>query len=234
MSTVKPCVRRLRARKAVLAVAAILVGNSSSFSQQVVHDARGFECGFIYEKTKGGKSGKASCSYTGERVFGTSSRSFPPREHCDTKEVFDFEDIRLRIDLQVNNVVWEREEGLAPFAIAEMIGYYMRKENISREQATRKVMERPQPPWKQVTYHIFHVYKGDEFVSFDPVTQTIPKDPTSMPVYTITFGWNVSNNLYSIFIPDNGVNGDAILSHYVADGTSSWVNLRFGKCRVLK
>jgi hypothetical protein len=33
-------------------------------------------------------------------------------------------------------------------------------------------------------------------------------------------------------IPDNGTNGDAILSHYVADGSSSWVNLRFGKCRV--
>jgi hypothetical protein len=75
--------------------------------------------------------------------------------------------------------------------------------------------------------------KGDEFVSRDPVTQA-PKEPRNMPVYTITFGWNVSNDLYSIFIPDNGTNADAILSHYVADGSSSWVNLRFGKSRILK
>jgi hypothetical protein len=115
-----------------------------------------------------------------------------------------------------------------------MIDYYMRKENIGREEATRKVTQRPPPSWKQMTYDIFHVYKGDEFVSHDPVTQALPKVPRNMPVYTVTFGWNVSNTLYSIFIPDNGTNGDAILSHYVADGGSSWVNLRFGKCRVLK
>ena len=110
----------------------------------------------------------------------------------------------------------------------------MRKENIRREEATRKVMQRPPLLWKEMTYRIFHVHKGDEFVSYDPVTKTLPKVPRRMPVYTITFGLNAGNNLYSIFIPDNGTNGDAILSHYVADGGSSWVNLRFGKCRVLK
>jgi hypothetical protein len=142
--------------------------------------------------------------------------------------------VALRIDLEANNVVWEREEGLAPFAVSQMIDYYMRKENIKREEATRKVMQRPQLPWKQLTYRIFHVYKGYEFVSHDPVTQALPKEPRNMPVYTVMFGWNSGNTLYSIFIPDNGTNGDAILSHYVADGGSSWVNLRFGKCRVLK
>jgi hypothetical protein len=158
----------------------------------------------------------------------------PSREHCYTKEIFSYEDIRLRIDFDANNVVWEHEDGLAPFAVPQMIDYYMRKENIKREEAARRVMQRPQLGLKQLTYHILYVYKGDEFVSYDPATQTLPKEPRNMPVYTITFGLNVANNLYSIFIPDNGTIGDAILSHYVADGGSSWVNLRFGKCRTLK
>jgi hypothetical protein len=45
---------------------------------------------------------------------------------------------------------------------------------------------------------------------------------------------STSDNLYSLFIPDNGTNGDAILSRYWADGGSSWVSHRFGKCRVQK
>jgi hypothetical protein len=225
---------QLQKRKIALAIAALLVGNDQGYSQQVVHDARGFECGFIYEKTKGGKSGEASCSYTGERVFSTSSRPFPPREHCDTKEVFSFEDVNLRIDLGANRVVREREGGLAPFAVSQMIDYYMRKENIGKDEATRKVTKRPQLSPKQLTYRIFHVHKGGEFVSHDPVTQALPKEPKNMPVYTVTFGWDGGNNFYSLFIPDNGTVGDAILSHSVADGASSWVNLRFGKCRILK
>jgi hypothetical protein len=184
---------QLQKRKIALTVAAILAGNSCGFCQQVVHDARGFECGFIQEKTKGGKSGEASCSYTGEKVFSNTSRSFPPQEHCDTKKVFGFEDVNLRIDLEANSVVWEREEGLAPFALSQMIDYYMRKEHIGREEATRKATERPQS-WKQMTYHIFYVHKGDESVSRDPVTQALPKLPRSMPVYTIMFGFNVSND----------------------------------------
>jgi hypothetical protein len=235
MSTVKPHVRRLHKRQIVLAVATILVGNRYGFSQPVVHDARGFECGFIYEKTKDGKSGEASCSYTPDRVFSNASRSFSSKEYCDIKEVFEFEDIRLRIDFETNKVVWEHEEGLAPFAISQMIDHLMRKEHIGREEATRKVTQPKPPLWRQPwTYRILHVDKGDEFVSHDPITQSLPKEPRHMPVYTITFGWSSGNTLYSLFIPDNGTNADAILSHYVADGTSSWVNMRFGKCRVLK
>ncbi len=224
-------------RTIVLAVAAILVGNSYGFSQQVVHDARGFECGFIYDKTKRGKSGDASCSYTGERVFGIA-HSLPPWEHCKTEQVFDFKDVKLRIDFEANNVVWEQQEGLAPFAIPQMIDYYMREEHIGREEAARKV-NKPPPPWKQIplTYEIFHVYKGEAFVSSDPITQTLPKEPKYMPVYTVTFGTNYKlpgNDLYSLFIPDNGIDGNAIMSHYVADGSDSWISMRFGKCRALK
>jgi hypothetical protein len=236
MSTVKkPHVRRLQKRKVALAVAAILVGNSYGFSQEVVHDARGFECGFIYEKTKGGKSGAASCSYAPDKVFSNISRSFSPGEFCDIKEVFEFEDIRLRIDFDADKVVWEHEEGLAPFAIPLLVDHLMRKEHIGKAEATKKVTQPKPPLWRQPwTYRIFYVHKGDEFVSHDPVTQSLPKQPTHMPVYTVTFGYISGNTLYSLFIPDNGGNVDAILSRYWANGTSSWISMRFGKCRALK
>lgn len=220
----------------VIALAAVtfLVSAGQSSSQEVVHDARGFQCGFIYDKTKGGKSGEASCSYTGDKVFSTLDRPFPPREHCETKEVFRFEDIRLRVDFTSDEVVWEPENGLVPFAVSRMIEYYMRKEKIGREEAALKVKQRPEPLLKERKYRIFYVYKGDTFVSHDPITQGLPKQPRNMPVYTVVFGWNASNNLYSLFVPGDGTNGEAILSHFVADGSSSWVNLRFGKCRIIK
>jgi hypothetical protein len=115
-----------------------------------------------------------------------------------------------------------------------MIDHYMRRENLKREEAARKVLQRPELPGKRMTYRIFHVYKGDEFVSSGPITLTLPKEPRNMPVYTITFGLNVSNRPHSIFIPDNGTGDGAILTHYVSDGASSWINMRFGRCRTLK
>src|SRR5689334_15550069 len=110
-----------RQRSAIITATILTVGSPAV--AQVVHDARGFDCGFLYEKTKGGKSGEATCSYTGEQVFATGH---PAGEHCYTQNVFQFEDIKLRVDLASSNVTWEREKGLAPFAVTQMIEHYMR------------------------------------------------------------------------------------------------------------
>jgi hypothetical protein len=219
--------------QAALFIAAVLISNSSAFAQKVVHDARGFECGFVYEKTKGGKSGAASCSYTGETVFSSASRSLPRNEHCYSETVFSYEDFNLQVDLAANKVVWDREDGLAPFAFARMVEYYMRTDKLGKEEATRRATKRSPVP-KQVTYDILGMQKGDEFVSQDPITQSLPKEPRSMPVYTLTFGSNDNNSLFTLFVPDDGANRSAILSRYWANGTSSWVSMRFGKCRVLR
>ncbi|YBW37785.1 hypothetical protein ACMYR2_0275 [Nitrobacter sp. TKz-YC01] len=132
----------LEGHRAALVIAVVFIGYSSAFAQNVVHNARGFECGFIYEKTKNGKSGDASCSYTGETVFSSASRSLPRNEHCYTKNVFSYEDFNLQIDLAASKVVWDREDGLAPFAFTRMVEYYMRTEKIGKEEATRRVAVR--------------------------------------------------------------------------------------------
>ena len=93
-------------------VSAVFCINDATAQQQAMHDARTFDCGFIYDKTKTGKSGNATCTFNPEKVF-SALKSFPAQEHCETKSVFNYEDIRLKIDLVTNNVRYEREEGLA-------------------------------------------------------------------------------------------------------------------------
>ncbi|WP_340672518.1 hypothetical protein [Bradyrhizobium ottawaense] len=224
----------LRKRQLALSTVAVLASVVSGVCQEVVHDARGFECGFVYEKTKDGKSGEASCSNSAERVFSNISKTYSSKELCKVENVYSFDDIKLRLDFASNTALWEHEQGLAPFAILRMTEYYMRKDNLGRQDALRKATERPQGGPKQISYRILQVLKGDDFVSYDPVTQGLPKEAKRMPVYTVTFGYSFGNTLFSLFVPDNGAPAEAILTRYWADGGSSWVNIRFGKCRVLR
>jgi hypothetical protein len=64
--------------KVFIAVIGVLMYCDEVLAQQPKHDATGFECAFIYDKFKGGKSGDASCSYEGENVFSApTGRRFP-------------------------------------------------------------------------------------------------------------------------------------------------------------
>jgi hypothetical protein len=196
-------------------------------AQQDEHAATEFECGFVYEKTKGGKSSDASCSYNGEYVFGTPSLPFPASEHCKTEPTHKYKDfVNFRIDLLAKDITWDTHIGSSPFRVLERIEYYMRTEKLSREEATRKA---------QVTYNIqsgfkiFNVNKIYDTYFNDEITQADLKTPKYVPAYLITFGDKGSN--YSIYIA--GQSGRAILSKYDSDHTgNSWVNLRFGKCRI--
>lgn len=115
-----------RKQRILLAMTVVCWCVSDGVAQQVVHDAQGFECGFIYGRAEREKSGDATCSYNVERVFSSKVNPLPPTlEHCKTEEVFEFKDLRLKIDLTKKTVVFKRDEGLAPFAMKEMIDYYM-------------------------------------------------------------------------------------------------------------
>jgi hypothetical protein len=198
----------------------------SALGQQ--YDTKGFECGFIYDKFKGGKSSEAACSYDGEKVFGTAGEPFPARLHCKTESVGGFHDlINFRIDLAANTVTWDDQYGLSAFYQLEMIKYYMQTQKISEAEATAKV----KGPWRLIHYafNIRHTEKIYDHIHTDEINRELLKTPQHVPAYLITFGDEDSN--YSLYIP--GKNNNAILSEYVGDNDASWVNLRFGKCRKL-
>lgn len=192
----------------VLTVAHSIFYLALGIAQETKDDVRGFECGFIYEKTPKGKSGDASCSYSADKVFSSSSESFSAREHCKTKKIFGFEDIRLRVDLLTQQVTYDREEGLAPHAFEQMVAFYMQKDKISKEEAIRKASKKPAFNGT-TTYSLFHFQKHRTSTSYDPITQTRLKDYKIAANYSVVFGFGSADSVYSIFIPENG---DAILS----------------------
>ena len=201
--------------------------NSQPAVIPAVHDARGFVCGFISDKVKDGRSGDASCSYNADKVF---VPPLPFNQHCKTKSVFDFEDVRLQLDFGTNTVEWKKDDGLAPFAVQRMTDHYMRKENLPRDQAERRATERA-PFMRDFTYKILHVQKSEDSSYLDPITKAPRTQPKNDALYTISFGYIFGHTVYTLFIPENG---NSILTRYWSDDEWSWVNHRFGKCRAIK
>jgi hypothetical protein len=217
----------MAAKVFIAAIGLVMCCFGKALAQHAKHDATGFECGFIYDKFKGGKSSKAACSYEGEKVFSVPGGSgFPANEHCKTEPVTGYTDlINFRIDLSKNKVTWEEQYGLAPFYEPEMIEYIMRTEKLSREEATKRV----KGPYSATTYdfNIYHTERIYDTIFVDEVTRKHLDPPRYVPAYLITFG--EMGRGYSVYV--SGKDSHAILSEYVSDGDATWINLRFGKCR---
>src|SRR6266481_4969232 len=154
-------------RLLLIFVAASLSGSCAEAAQQVQQ----FECGFIYEKMEGGKSGAATCSYTGENVFAVAKEHAPTNEHCRTEPNSGYEDlVNFRIDLTTNKVAWDDQTGLSPFYEPHMIEYYMRHENISKEAATEKVAKSKGSV--HYDFNILHTDRIADKTHVDEITQS--------------------------------------------------------------
>jgi hypothetical protein len=196
-----------------------------SVAQQDEHNPKAFECGFVYSKVKEGKSGEATCSYTAEKVVSNPSEHFPPNEHCKTEPVFEYKDLtNFQIDLATNRVTWDEEDGLASFEVPGMIEYYMRKQKISKEEAIAKARSKIR---LRSECNIYSINKISDRTDTDEISRAPLDRPKYTPAYVITFGDSYTN--YSIYISSK--TNSAILSEYASNNESSWVNLRFGKCR---
>jgi hypothetical protein len=214
----------IRQFKLLLAIAATMGSICHAAAQQ----AQQFECGFIYQKMEGGKSGSAACSYLGEKVFSRPRAPFSSKEHCQTEDNANYDDImNFRVDFTTNTVAWDNQRGASPFFVPHMIEYYMRKEKLSKEAATEMVSRKVQGHYD---FKILHTDKIFDITDVDEISKTPLREPVHTLAYLITFSNGISN--YSLYI--SGKRGNAILSEYVGgDEDVSWVNLRFGKCRKL-
>jgi hypothetical protein len=161
-----------------------------------------------------------------EKIFSTASNPFPASEHCHTEEIFGYHDfVDFQVFLVAKHISWIERYGLASFAVPEMTDYYMRKDHISREEATKRANNPPHDTY--VSYDISYVEKVYDTIYIDEVNRTPLNPPRKTPAYIILFGEDGSN--YSLYISE--ISGNAILSEYVSADEGSWVNLRFGKCR---
>jgi hypothetical protein len=217
---------------AALALANVWGASNAAAQQTEKRFEPTFDCGFVSDRFKEGKSTNASCSYNGEAVFSVpaSSYRFPANEHCKTEIVFSYNDLTsFVVDLQGRTVQWEEQHGLAPFAVPEMVSFYMKEEKITEKEAKKKVAQPglAQPgPSKHFSVDIKTVQHISETHYADASGQMM-KPPKILFGYLITFGDPAGQ--YSLYIPSS--NNNVILSKYVSDMEHSWVNLRFGKCQ---
>jgi hypothetical protein len=228
----QPVIQRARDHTRQFKLLLAITVTMGSICHAAAQQAQQFECGFVYEKMKDGKSGAASCSYSAEKVFSFAGATpFPSKEHCRTEDNGRYEDlVNFRVDLATNKVAWDEQSGLSPFYVPRMIEFYMREEKLSKEAATEMVA-RSQGSTTHHDFDILHTDKIFDITYVDEITKKSLSVPEHTLAYLVTFRDDTNN--YSLYI--SGKRGNAILSEYVGglEGDASWVNLRFGKCRKL-
>jgi hypothetical protein len=80
------------------------------------------------------------------------------------------------------------------------------------------------------TYKITAHHKSADMIYIDEITNKLFDPPKRVTVHTIIFG--SQTDLFYLYIPESS--GHAILFRPSQMMDSSWVEMRFGKCRKLK
>jgi hypothetical protein len=197
---------------------------SVSFSQT-------FKCEFIQEKYKGGKSNAGSCSGDPELIFSTQNNLFPRHKHCKIEKVFGYDDyIDFIVDTSNKTVIYNVKSGMTSHGINSMVLFHKRKGDESEEEVREsygKIRIRKeegvemtvQTSTEMVDRNKGNNYKGDKTTSY-------------LITYKIVLPKHISENenLFTLYIPQNG---KSIISQYNTwedDSNSSWVDHKFGKC----
>lgn len=193
------------------------------------NSARGecFECAFIQEKYSSGKPNEASCSMLPEKVYSTKWHTPRKDEHCDIKAVYSFEDLTdVMVDTDKESVIWTSHYGLTDEAKPKQKAYYI-KQGMSEDEADKKVnFEKKDTQFFRIVTH----YKSNTRIYFDEVTGKIFDPPKQVPEHTLIL--TNQHNLFYLYIPE--ASGHAILLRPTGNADSSWVNIRFGRCRKIK
>lgn len=202
-----------------LAISFAIIGYNSFAS------AESFECAFIQDKYPSGKSNKASCSMTPERVF--SSRNHTPKkgDHCMVEGVYEYEDyVDFLVDSVTKTVTWTRRSGLTEDAKPRHKAYLIKKGSTDQEaEADVQQVHVDDNNNFRIVSHV----RSTTRIRRDEVTRKRLKPPREVPEHHFTLMNSIY--LYYLYIPE--ASGDAILIEPTGSGGASWINIRFGKCR---
>ena len=186
-----------------------------------------FECAFLQEKHAAGKSNKASCSMLPEKVYSTKWYTPKQTEHCDIDKVHSYEDIEdVIINTEVGIITWKKHYGLTEDAKTSQKRYYI-EHGDSEEEADKKVnFEKKQEEYFQIKSH--HV--SEQNIWIDEVTGKLLDPPKKIPYHNLMF--TDGRSMFYLYIPESS--GHAILLEPNGMADSSWVEMRFGRCRSMK
>ncbi|MCK4622969.1 MAG: hypothetical protein KAT62_12230 [Desulfuromonadales bacterium] len=196
--------------------------SSPSFTQ-----AETFECSFIQEKYPSGKPNAASCSMLPEEVY--SSRWYTPEktQHCKIDSVYSYEDLTdFLVDTNMKKAQWVVDFGLTEDAKTTQKAYYI-KEGFSKEEAENRVnVKKKTEVYTRIVSH--NISKTRIYI--DEITGKSLDPPKEIPEHNMILS-NI-NSTYLLYLPE--ASGHAILMEPTGMADSSWVQIRFGKCRKLK
>ena len=213
-----------RLLSALMVLALLLLYSGEGWSADF---PRGLICAFLVENSRSGKPNEATCAMSPEHVF--SSQRYPytgkPWEHCDVNRIYAREEWRnFKVDLKNNIVTFRWVYQLSDYAKPRQRKFYI-KEGDTAEEANRKINSvRMQDREYDINFR--HLSKRRIYV--DPITKEHLNPPKTVPQYMIGFGDEISEYVlhYAKGIPET------IITSPKGNGTHSWINMRFGKCRI--
>ena len=201
----------------LLALTFLFLFSSVSFSQT-------FKCEFFTEKFKNGKSNQGECSGDPEIVFSSGVTTSPRTNHCEVDSNIRYEDfLDFVVDLDMKFITYSFKSGMTNHGIDKMVLYEKTRGNNDekklREEYRGSVVEYDQIK-KVISTQTFTQledgYKGEKTTSHLITYTQTPKDK--------------NEEVYTLFIPENG---KSIISKYnimTETDKSSWINMKFGKC----
>lgn len=121
-------------------------------------------------------------------------------------------------------VSWKEEFGLAETFKPRMKKYYIEHGKSEKEAEESINVTRSTNYSFRVSSH----YIGQSNIYFDSLTQQAYKETQKQKIHIYTFGNNMQS--FSLYIPE--ISKKAILIQYSSMEDTSWVNIRFGTCRI--
>lgn len=203
----------------------VLLFLSASMAMPVF--AQTFECAFLQDKYASGKTNKASCSMLPEKVYSTKGYTPKKNEHCDIDKVYLYEDIEdVVIDSKSGLISWTKHRGLTEDAKPKHKKYLIKKGHSEKEAVKRVNFENRQ----QESFIIKTHQTSKQRIFIDGVTGKILDPPKEVPEHNFIF--TDGRSIFYMYIPESS--GHAILMEPRGDAETSWVGMRFGKCRIRK
>lgn len=188
-----------------------------------------FECAFIQDKNPLGKSNEASCSMTPEKVYyvqGYIPQISEHRKHCNIKDIFTYSDYEnFIVDTELNTISWDEHRGLTENAKPKYRKHLIEKQGYSEKSADEEIKT-----YGEVTHYKFNInnhHISKQSIYMDSITGKMYSPHKEVPAHSFIFSDNIY--LHHLYIPE--ASGHAILTSPGGMEDSSWLGIKFGKCR---